>query len=135
MDADAPDFSSPKIVIDWLGGMCPVQAEGTIEGKPFYFRSRGAHWSLEVGEPSTRIFYALTGLIEELEGAPAADDEAEAGAAENEPIWRYEEAYGVWPDAGYITDEEARTFITKGAQIYASYRRERAHPEGGADGE
>lgn len=30
------------------GGVCPVQAEGTISGYPFYFRSRHARWSLHV---------------------------------------------------------------------------------------
>lgn len=30
------------------GGVCPVQAEGTISGYPFYFRSRGESWSLRV---------------------------------------------------------------------------------------
>jgi hypothetical protein len=29
-------------------GKCPVQAEGKIDGLPFYFRSRGAHWSLSI---------------------------------------------------------------------------------------
>ena len=27
------------LAIDWIGGNCPVQAEGTIDGKRFYFRS------------------------------------------------------------------------------------------------
>jgi hypothetical protein len=30
------------------GGKCPVQAEGKINGLPFYFRSRGGHWSLSI---------------------------------------------------------------------------------------
>lgn len=29
-------------------GQCPVQAEGKINGLPFYFRSRGASWSLSI---------------------------------------------------------------------------------------
>lgn len=41
--------NDPCIRIDWLGGNCPVQAEGTIGGKPFYFRARGKHWSFAVG--------------------------------------------------------------------------------------
>ncbi len=39
----------PKIEIDYLGGQCPVQAEGKINGVPFYFRARGEHWSLSIG--------------------------------------------------------------------------------------
>lgn len=30
------------------GGLCPVQAEGKINGLPFYFRSRGGSWSLSI---------------------------------------------------------------------------------------
>ena len=37
------------LVIDSLGGNCPVQAEGTIAGKPFYFRARDQHWSIGIG--------------------------------------------------------------------------------------
>jgi len=38
------------IVIDWIAGNCPVQAEGSIDGHEFYFRARHTHWRLEVGE-------------------------------------------------------------------------------------
>lgn len=37
-----------NVFIDNIGGWCPVQAEGTIDGHPFYFRSRGERWSLEI---------------------------------------------------------------------------------------
>jgi len=30
-------------------GSFPVQAEGYVDGRPFYFRARGGMWSLEVG--------------------------------------------------------------------------------------
>ena len=29
-------------------GACPVQAEGTINGYPFYFRSRHMRWSIRI---------------------------------------------------------------------------------------
>ncbi len=29
-------------------GQCPVQAQGTLVGHPFYFRSRYSHWSFIV---------------------------------------------------------------------------------------
>ena len=29
-------------------GTCPVQAEGTINGHPFYFRSRHMRWSIRI---------------------------------------------------------------------------------------
>lgn len=39
------------IEIDWLGGNCPVQAEGTFDGVPFYFRARGTSVTCDVGDP------------------------------------------------------------------------------------
>ena len=32
-----------------IGGNCPVQAEGRIDGLPLYFRARSSHWSLGIG--------------------------------------------------------------------------------------
>lgn len=37
-----------NIVFDTIGGQCPVQAEGTIDGHGFYFRARGESWSIQV---------------------------------------------------------------------------------------
>lgn len=31
-----------------LGGNCPVQGEGTVDGLPWYFRARGCHWTIDV---------------------------------------------------------------------------------------
>jgi len=75
--------------IDWLGGNCPVQAEGTIDGVPFYFRSRGDRWSFGVGPE------------------PVGD-----------PEWEHIEPYGEWPEAGWITTEQAEAFINKAVAIY-----------------
>ena len=83
-----PETPPPEIVITCLGGNCPVQAEGTIDGKPFYFRSRGEHWSMSIGG-------------EDVVGNPE---------------WRHEEEYGDGPfEAGWITEDEAREFIKKSA--------------------
>lgn len=41
-------MSDPKVEIQTLGGNCPVQAEGRIDGYGFYFRARGDQWSLEI---------------------------------------------------------------------------------------
>jgi len=38
----------PRIEMDYFGGSAPVQAWGTINGRPFYFRARHAHWSFAV---------------------------------------------------------------------------------------
>ena len=37
------------VVFEWIGGNCPVQAEGTFDGVPFYFRARGTSVTCEVG--------------------------------------------------------------------------------------
>ena len=34
-----------------LGGACPVQGEGTVDGLEWYFRARGESWSFEVFRP------------------------------------------------------------------------------------
>lgn len=41
---------SDGIQIDSLGGNCPVQAEGTFDGVPFYFRARGCSVTCDVGD-------------------------------------------------------------------------------------
>lgn len=84
-------MSEKEIRIDLIGGNCPVQAEGLIDGAPFYFRARGSRWSLSVG------------------GANVIGD----------PEFYHEEAYGDGPyDAGWMGQEEARAFIEKGAGLY-----------------
>lgn len=81
-----------KLVIDEIGGNCPVQAEGTIHGAPFYFRARGNHWSLSIG----------------------GDDII------GDPDWFHEEPWGDGPyAAGWMTEAEARACIEKGAKLYA----------------
>jgi hypothetical protein len=77
------------IVIEEIGGMCPVQAEGTIDGKLFYFRARGDSWSIGIGRE------------------PLFD-----------PEWEYAEDYGVWPEAGYMEADEAKAFIEKAVALY-----------------
>ena len=73
------------------GGTCPYQAEGTISGYPFYFRSRGQHWSFEV----TKQY------------------------GDGEIMWQYSEKYSDTPHAaGYINHEEADLFINIAAKIY-----------------
>jgi len=79
-----------KLSIDQLGGNCPVQAEGEIDGHSFYFRARGARWSMEVG------------------------GDIDAG----KPLWTYSETYGVWPDAGWMPEADAHGFITKAADLF-----------------
>lgn len=39
----------PDLIITRIWGNMPVQAEGTVDGKPFYFRARRDFWEIEVG--------------------------------------------------------------------------------------
>lgn len=77
------------LIINGVGGNCPVQGEGTIGGKEFYFRARGDRWSIGIG-----------------------------GDVILSPEWYYEEAYGTWPDAGWMSEAEARSFIAAASARY-----------------
>lgn len=45
--AVAEDIELPSgAVVHRLDGMCPVQAEFTLDGQEFYFRARGQHWQV-----------------------------------------------------------------------------------------
>lgn len=39
------------LIVTYLGGACPTQAEGTMWGNPFYFRARHGYWDLTVTVP------------------------------------------------------------------------------------
>lgn len=43
-------WSMPGATLNWLGGNVPVQAEGFVDGEPFYFRGRDCTIELWVGE-------------------------------------------------------------------------------------
>jgi len=79
-----------SLVIEQIYGNCPVQAEGKIDGKSFYFRSRGSSWSLSVG-----------------------------GDLVSNPEWQYIEDYGEDEfSAGWMPEDEARDFIEKAAGLF-----------------
>lgn len=62
-------------VIDWEGGACPYQAEGSFGGERFYFRYRSDNASLSVGPPSEtdssmpvhppRLYAVIFGVFDE----------------------------------------------------------------------
>lgn len=79
-----------SIEIASLGGSCPVEGEGTIDGKPFYFRARGERWTIGIG------------------GEPVG-----------EPEWLHNQPYGDEAfAAGYMSEDEARGFIENAASLY-----------------
>lgn len=107
--ADYQSREAPTIVIESLGGSCPVQATGTIDGEPFYFRSRGEDWAIEIGPGNTNLVVGSSiggNSVEEMDRIEALG------------CWRHEEEYGDWPSAGYISDDEARAFIARGADLW-----------------
>jgi hypothetical protein len=75
-------------------GSCPVQAEGTVNGHPFYFRARHETWSLSVASSPTEVM---------------TDDEG----------WSHCEPYpGV--SAGFASTQECIDFIHRAAELWAS---------------
>mgnify|MGYP001570443230 CR=1 FL=1 len=68
-----------EIIYKSLGGNCPVQAEGTINGHGFYFRSRGEYWYLYVNR------------IQEEDVTPAEDGDQDTQPQEP-PVVDEEEA-------------------------------------------
>lgn len=81
----------PQIDIRWIGGNCPVQAEGTVGGQEFYFRARGDSWSIGIG-----------------------------GDVVLDPEWGYEEDWGDGPyDAGWMPQHVALQMIGKAVGLYA----------------
>lgn len=90
-----------NVEIDQIGGNCPVQAEGTIDGRQFYFRARGMYWSLEIGAKDDAPY-----------------EKWDCGS------WCFSEKYS--DDqyaAGWMTHDEARAFIEKAAGIFEKWQR------------
>lgn len=81
--------NEPDVLFDYLGGNCPVQAEGTVDGVPFTFRSRGERWSFGVGRDPL---------------GPHA--------------WSYGEPYGTKYEAGWISQRQALDFIALSVARY-----------------
>lgn len=88
--------------IDGLGGNCPVQGDGVVDGRPWYFRARGEGVEFSVAyEPDGDAVNAGMGW---------------------EPGFSIWVAIGPWPDAGWISDAEAEEFIARGVALYRMVR-------------
>ncbi len=80
-----------EINIEYLVGRAPLQGEGSVGEKRFYFRSRHNEWSLEIGDDP------MSDLIE----------------------WSHSEPYGDTPfAASHMPEDEARAFILKACGLY-----------------
>lgn len=100
MDAVQLPAPSPTqgLIVRYVGGNCPVQAEGTLHGLPFYFRARGEHWSFSLA--ATAVGDPLAVRCGEQDG------------------FTFEEGYGDGPyDAGWMTTDEALAFIHRAAAL------------------
>jgi hypothetical protein len=77
-----------------VGGACPVQGEGNIDGLPLYFRARGDHWSLRIAQ--------------HVNGDPVsvAWDELRS-----DPGWWTECPYGEDYAAGWMSGEHSRLCV------------------------
>jgi hypothetical protein len=95
-----------SVQIEFIGGNCPVQAECTICGKPFYFRARGSRWTMGIGDDPVSIPHRV-----------------EIGS-DGKPVHVYDEwfvdcTWGKWPDAGWMPEDEAKRLIEWCAGEYA----------------
>ncbi|MGV3651064.1 MAG: hypothetical protein ACO1OK_06530 [Devosia sp.] len=73
-------------------GEAPVQSEGWVDGKAFYFRARGNSWQMRIG----------------------------ATNSVNAPEWYFEESWGEWPDAGRMNTDQACALIEKAFSLFRS---------------
>lgn len=88
------------VEIDDIGGMCPVQAEGRVDGKAFYFRARGEKWSLSIAEADPI----------------------------GHPEWIHQAIYGDGDAfaAGWMSEEEALDFLHGAIALYRAEQAVRA---------
>ncbi|MGL5735424.1 MAG: hypothetical protein ACRCYS_11210 [Beijerinckiaceae bacterium] len=102
-EAAVAAFDATGAVMKNIGGNCPVQAEGTVEGCAFYFRARGDEWQFHVAPTDADIF------------------------SERE-LFYIERAYGAGPfDAGWMPLHEAYGFITDAIGEFRAARKDHPH--------
>ena len=77
-----------------VGGESRVQGWGRVDGLPWYFRARGAAWSLEIVDDESIDPQQLP-IVGEVSG------------------WLIEEDYGVSPQASYMASSAAWSLIEK----------------------
>ena len=93
-------FEATGATLKYLGGNCPVQAEGEVDGQRFYFRARGDAWEFHVAKHDWELI--------------------------NASIFYLERDYGAWPDAGWMPPHEALRFIVGSIQAFRQSDRSEA---------
>lgn len=104
-------------------GYTPVQCYGVVDDLPWYFRARGAQWSLEIGGTVATNDEADITVQKEImiDGAPVVFDVIDQSKIiERVPVWWHSEAWGTWPEAGYMNDEQVIECIEKAMTLYMS---------------
>lgn len=105
-------MKKPKIKFEYgPSGNCPVQAEGTINGHRFYFRSRGGSWSMRITKKKVDPLYDKSAWCyrEEYRGS----------------VWHYPDKLKGYNhlaqfSAGWATEEECKSFIRQAAYRYVN---------------
>lgn len=91
----------PGLTLTSLGGFCPVQGDGTLDGHPFYFRARGEHWTFSVADE------------------PGSDPVAVGSGYHGVPGWIKTSAYGSAPyEAGWMPHDTAERLVLRAAAEY-----------------
>lgn len=91
-DAAMQAFAATGAELVSLGGNCPVQGTGDVDGHWFYFRARGDEWQFHVAATDAEIF--------------------------DNDIFYHEEEFGEGFDAGWMHRHEALGCIVKGIGLY-----------------
>lgn len=101
----ADPLTGTGVIIDHLGGNCPVQAEGTVDGVSLYFRARGNRWEIWIGDQ--KHLFAL-----------------------HPDIWSYRQPYRTWPDAGWMPEIVARMYIAEGISRWREWKKAQSAAQG-----
>jgi hypothetical protein len=89
-----------------FGGESPVQGDGEVDGRPFYFRARWNSWELDIAEPG---------------GEPLSVTEESMARGVG---WRHEENFGdldLW-QASYMEMKDVQRCMDKAVALFRASR-------------
>ena len=111
-----------EVKITWIGGNCPVQAEGVVcvwtahgeqEARAFYYRARGSHWNLRIQAKGVPVTLEQSLAHSRLPGLDAIFDKDAWNCGED---WPGDECA-----AGWQTIPEALECIAKALSQYQKH--------------